>query len=73
MNKDRFDLEQEILDCWGITDDLDVIINSEQLNLNDDMLNTLIGLKQLYQLKFQRTFETFEQLVTQRKLDKNIF
>jgi hypothetical protein len=72
MNKDRFDLEQEILDCWGITDDLDVIINSEQLNLNDDMLNVLIGLKRLYQLKFERTFATFEHLVTQHKLDHRV-
>jgi hypothetical protein len=72
MNKDRFDLEQEILDCWGITDDLDVIISSEQLELNDDILNILIGLKQLYHLKFQRTFETFEQLVTQRNLDHRV-
>jgi hypothetical protein len=69
MNKDRFDLEQEILDCWGITDDLDVIISSEHLNLDDDILNILIGLKSLYQLKFQRTFETFESLVYQHKLD----
>ncbi len=69
MNKDRFDLEQEILDCWSITDDLDVIIASEHLNLDDEILNILIGLKSLYQLKFQRTFETFEQLVSQRKLD----
>jgi hypothetical protein len=72
MNKDRFDLEQEILDCWHIVDDLDVVINSEQLNLNDDMLNILIGLKQLYQLKFERTFQTFEQLVSKRELDKHI-
>jgi hypothetical protein len=72
MNKDRFDLEQEILDCWGITDDLDVIISSEQLELDDEILNILIGLKSLYQLKFQRTFETFEQLVTQRNLDHRV-
>jgi hypothetical protein len=72
MNKDRFDLEQEILDCWGVVDDLDVIISSEQLELNDDILNILIGLKQLYQLKFERTFATFEQLVSQRKLDHRI-
>jgi hypothetical protein len=72
MNKDRFDLEQEILDCWGITDDLDVIISSEQLNLNDDILNILIGLKQLYQLKFERTFQTFEGLVSQHKLDTRV-
>ena len=68
MTKDRFDLEQEILDCWGICDDIQTILETDSLNLSDDVQNLLIGLKALYQLKFQRTFDTFENLVTERKL-----
>ena len=68
MTKDRFDLEQEILDCWGICDDIQTILETDSLNLSDDVQNLLIGLKTLYQLKFQRTFDTFENLVTERKL-----
>jgi len=72
MTKDRFDLEQEILDCWHITDDLQTIMETDSLNLSDDVHNLLLGLKTLYHLKFERTFATFEQLVTQRKPDPRI-
>jgi hypothetical protein len=68
MTKDRFDLEQEILDCWHITDDLQTIMETDSLELSDDVHNLLLGLKTLYHLKFERTFSTFEQLVTERKL-----
>jgi hypothetical protein len=72
MTKDRFDLEQEILDCWHITDDLQTIMETDSLELSDDVHNLLLGLKTLDHLKFERTFATFEQLVTQRKLDPRI-
>jgi hypothetical protein len=70
MTKTRFDLEQEILDCWHVTDDIQAILDTERLDLNDEMQNVLIGLKTLYQLKFERTFSTFEQLIRERKLDR---
>jgi hypothetical protein len=72
MTKDRFDLEQEILDCWGICDDLETIYSDESLNLNDRVLNVLLGLKELYHMKFERTFATFEKLVTTRQFNKTI-
>jgi hypothetical protein len=72
MTKDRFDLEQEILDCWGICDDLETIYSDESLNLNDRVLNVLLGLKELYHMKFERTFATFENLVTTRQFNKTI-
>ena len=25
MKKDRFDLEQEIMDCWKVTDDINMV------------------------------------------------
>lgn len=69
-NKTRFDLEQEILDCWGICEDLETIYSNESLNLDDQTMNVLLGLKYLYQMKFERTFATFEQLLTNKRLDK---
>lgn len=63
--KNRFDLEQEILDCWHITDDLGVLLE-EVLEGNpskDEISNILLGLKELYHLKFNRTFNTFETLI----------
>jgi hypothetical protein len=66
---DRFKLEQEILDCWGIVDDIDIL--SEHVCdgsiSSDEIANILIGLKQLYALKFARCFNTFENCIHDKK------
>ncbi len=53
---DRFDLEQQILDCWGIVDDL----NRAPVNAYTKALQVV------YQEKFEHLFNTFEQLVHKR-------
>lgn len=65
--KNRFDLEQEIMDCWGVVDDIDIIYHKYGED-SDELANVLIGLKTLYQLKFERLFHTFEDCVSQRSL-----
>lgn len=61
----RFDLEQQIMDCWGITDDLDVLFEAvmEKDLSKDQIANILLGMKDLYQLKFEKTFDTFEKCI----------
>lgn len=73
MKATRFDLEQQILNCWNITDDLDVVIEAvTESNLSqDDIVNLLLGIRGLYHLKFEKCFETFEELVSTRQLDSN--
>jgi len=67
--KNRFDLEQEIMDCWGIVEDIDTIYHAEPLYENtDEMQNALLGLKTLYQLKFEKMWSTFEDCVKQQSL-----
>jgi len=63
--KDRFDLEQEILDCWHVVDDIDMLLEAvlDKEISTDQISNVLLGMKEIYQLKFNRTFETFEALV----------
>ena len=60
---DRFSLEQSIMSVWSIVDDLDVIIDhvceSDKVS-PDEIANLLIGLKALYQLKFEKTFKLYE-------------
>lgn len=65
MSKDRFDLEQEILDCWNITTDLNDLYEyvMEVGNDRDIIANVLLGLKQMYDIKFDRTFRTFEESI----------
>ena len=61
----RFDLEQQILDCWRIVDDLDVLFEGicEGTMADDEAANLLLGLKELYSRKFNRTFNTFEACI----------
>jgi hypothetical protein len=66
----RFDLEQEILNCWRIVDDLKTLNEAvlEQDIDRDKISNILTGLSDLYEMKFNKTFEIFEECIRQRKI-----
>lgn len=69
-----FDLEQNILDCWHVTDDIDTLLKAYldgPKMSQDDVANVLLGLKTLYQLKFENCFNTFEILIGNDKLESN--
>lgn len=66
----RFDLEKQILDCWHIVDDLELL---EELILDgdpsvDELANLVLGLKSLYRLKFEKCFNTFENCIKSKEL-----
>lgn len=61
----RFDLEQQILNCWNITSDLGILLENIIENDNfdrDDISNVVLGLETLYQLKFDKCFRTLEEV-----------
>ena len=66
----RFDLEQKILNCWNITDDIALLrknvlegkITGADLT-KDDISNYLQGLETIYNAKFEDCFNTLETLV----------
>jgi hypothetical protein len=65
--KTRFDLENDISDCWTIIRTLEQM-QEEVENLNDPadadkMSNMILGLTTIYEMKFARLWETFEELV----------
>jgi regulator of replication initiation timing len=62
MSADRFDFEQQIQKCWMITDDIsDVSEGILEHNLDQDQIvNALMGIKQLYELKFNKLWDLFE-------------
>jgi hypothetical protein len=71
--KDRFDLEQQILECWNVTTDIkhvtEYVLDAPlEPNREDKISNMLIGMEELYNLKFQKLFETLEQLIAQKKV-----
>ena len=69
----QFDLEQNIMNCWNICEDLDVLTEGvlERDLTADQIANVLMGLKQLYQLKFERTFENYELMLKQNARKNN--
>jgi hypothetical protein len=65
-----YDLEQQIMECWHITDDISVL-TEETLEgdlTKDKIVNVLTGLEQLYTIRFNKLFRTYEQLLAERKL-----
>jgi hypothetical protein len=59
----KFDLEQCIMDCWQITNDLNILFTSFDLKelTEDEIQNCHLGLITLYNLKFERLWDTFEK------------
>ena len=62
-----YDLEPMILDCWRVCNDLEVVFkqvgDSEREPTQDEMMNTLMGMQQLYQWKFEQLFFKYEQVM----------
>ena len=61
---DRFSLENDILLCWRIIDDLNTLRNVyDREHTEDEVLNILIGLSDLYDQRFTDLFDTFEKCI----------
>lgn len=59
----QFDLEQEIMTCWNVTQDLDVLFEELVENKGfdkDKASNFVLGLSTIYEAKFEKLFRTFE-------------
>jgi hypothetical protein len=72
---DRFDLEQQILECWKITDDIKLLDKNVLEGkaeggsmTQDEISNFLLGLETIYNLKFEQMFDTFSKLVNEKKI-----
>lgn len=64
---DRFDLEKNIMQCWNVTDDINLLYENvmEKDLTTDQVANTLLGMKQLYEMKFNKLWDNFEKLVAE--------
>jgi hypothetical protein len=68
---DRFDLEQQIMTCWSVVDDIKALNNQYQNVGNmtqDQVANYLLGLETIYQVKFEQLFAMFDQLIQEGKI-----
>ena len=66
MEKDRFDLEQEIMECWNVVKDIQNLYYAEEEMSEDQRRNYLLGLEQIYEVKFNKLWNTFEQCIRKR-------
>jgi hypothetical protein len=65
VNK-QWNLEEQILDCWGVCDDLDTLLEAVmKYDLNKEQVaNILLGMRDLYDFKFS----TFEEFLKKRRI-----
>lgn len=72
---DRFDFEQQIMACWNVTSDIkDLNEGVLESNLSKDQIsNALMGLEQLYELRFNKLFRQFDTLIQEnaKHLDRD--
>jgi hypothetical protein len=68
-----FDLEQQIMQCWHVIDDIAVVtehfVDSPDWagddfspKACDALMNKYLGIKELYDVKFDQLFRTFEEV-----------
>jgi len=63
MSKDRFEFEQEIISCWNVTDDINMFADREDVTAEHWK-----ALAQVYSVKFNSLFETFEAMIKEGKI-----
>ena len=72
-----FDLEQEIMKAWHVVDDIDLLHENviESDMSTDDIANVLLGLQSVYNMRFEKLFNAFEEVCKQyhamRKQNEN--
>jgi len=68
MKKDRFDLEEEIMNIWQTKDDLVAITERHYDDpdgpmTDDELSNVLIGLSELHETRCRRLWTVFDNMV----------
>jgi hypothetical protein len=55
------ELEPIILDCWRVCNDLEVVFKEvgDGEPTEDELMNALIGMQQLYEWKFEQLFNKY--------------
>ncbi len=68
---DLYELEPHIMDCWSVCNDLESVFkqvgDGERVPTEDEMMNVLIGINQLYQWKFEQLFFKYEQILREQR------
>jgi hypothetical protein len=57
------DLEQELLRCWEVT--LDLKLLAEVVNDGSNNTDTVKGIAEVYELRFNKAWDTYEKVVAE--------
>ena len=68
-----YDLEPMIMDCWQVCNDLEAVYkqigDGYREPTQDEMMNALLGMQQLYQWKFEQLFDKYEAVIKESRND----
>ena len=81
MSDNIFKLEQEIMNCWNVVEDIDLLFkyfgdHEDFAGMKgehaDKIMNLMIGLRELYSVKFNNMFSTFEDVCSEYHKSRSI-
>ena len=65
------ELEPMIMDCWSVCNDLETVFrqigDGEREPTQDELINTLLGMRQLYQWKFEQLYFKYEDVLKSQR------
>lgn len=63
------ELEQQIMECCNVTKDIEMVtrhlIDHTDVYTDDDVMNKYMAIKDLYEIKFEALWRTFEDVTTE--------
>ena len=71
MKFDRFEFEQQIMECWNVTSDIKTVAKylmdaPLEPDREDKIANMLIGIEALYNAKFDELFRQYEAIIKEQ-------
>lgn len=62
----RFDMEEMIMSCWDTKEDIKLISESivEGDLSKDSIVNALVGMAELHDIKCKKLFDIFEEMIS---------
>ena len=67
------DIEENIMDCWSVCNDLESVFkqigDGDSEPTPDELMNTIMGMQQLYQWKFEQLFNKYEDVLEAQRGD----
>jgi hypothetical protein len=62
----RFDMEEMIMSCWGTKEEINLVserVMEDDLS-QDNIVNALVGIAELHDMKCKKLFEIFEEMIS---------